>query len=71
MGKEKELLTQAVAKMRTAIDEFGEGLEESGIQWKSYEMDDRVRSVYALCHTTVNELEMQLMKYRRGGDAHD
>ena len=57
MSKEKELLTQAVAKMRTVIDEFGEGLEESGIQWKSHEMDDKVRSVYDLCHATICDLE--------------
>ncbi len=57
MSKEKEKLTQAVAKMRTAIDEFGEGLEASGIQWKSYKMDDKVRAVYDLCHATVLDLE--------------
>ncbi|MCK5614595.1 hypothetical protein KAR91_72695, partial [Candidatus Pacearchaeota archaeon] len=57
---DKETLTQAVAKMRTAIDEFGEGLEESGIQWKSVDWDVKVRYVYDLCHKTVFELEKAL-----------
>lgn len=63
---DKETLTQAVAKMRTAIDAFGEGLEESGIQWKSVDWDVKVRYVYELCHETVYELELAVEQLPEG-----
>lgn len=52
--------TPSVMRIRQAvkaIDNLGEALEASGLQWKSPKMDDTVRHCYAELQTAALELE--------------
>lgn len=60
-----EAIEEIFKSMEKTIDEFGEGLEKSGIQWKSPSAYDAVQFMYGHCNEAVIELREQTAQLKQ------